>query len=94
MNRPTLNLPRTARRALRPEGPLRPTLEDGLRALQEASDLATEIRVELTDEYRRLIEAVEALPENQAGADKGGRWRGAWSYWRFVEDARLVERRE
>jgi hypothetical protein len=62
--------------------------------LQEASELAAGIRIELSDEYRRLIEAVEALPENQAGADKGGRWRGGRSSWRFFEGGRFVARAE
>jgi hypothetical protein len=39
---------------------VKPTLEDGLRALREASQLAAGIRIEITDEYARLIEAVEA----------------------------------
>lgn len=69
-----------------------PTLADGLRALQEASGLAADLRVELTDRYRRLIEDVEALPENQAGADKSGRWRDGRSHWRLVEGGRLVDR--
>lgn len=98
----TLDLPmavqcvtdREDRRALRPEDPTRPTLEDGLRVLQEASALAADIRVELTDRYVRLIEEVEALPQNQAGADKSGRWRDGRSYWRFVAGGRLGERPE
>ena len=49
---------------------MRPTLEDGLRALEEATALAKSIHIELTDDYLRLITAVEALPQNQAGADK------------------------
>ena len=49
---------------------MRPTLEDGLRALEEATELAKGIRVDLTDDHLRLIAAVEALPENQSGADK------------------------
>ncbi len=102
MNRATLNPPATAscvtdsggQRAVRPGDPHRPTLEDGLRALQEASELAADIRVELTNRYVRLIEAVEALPENQPGADKSGRWRGGRSYWRFFEGGRFVTRAE
>jgi len=77
-----------------PKAAVHPTLEDGLQALQEASDLAANIRMELTGEYRRLIEAVEALPENQEGADKRGRWRGGRAYRRFFEAARVVARAE
>lgn len=49
---------------------MRPTLEDGLRALAEATELAKSIRVELDEEYLRLIALAEALPSNQPGADK------------------------
>jgi hypothetical protein len=68
-----------------------PTLEDGLRALREASERAAGIHPEMTDEYLRLIEAVEALPQNQTGADKSGRWRGSRAYWRFVTQGRLFQ---
>jgi hypothetical protein len=39
----------------------------------EASSLlrrAASVRVDLTDEYLALVEAVEALPGNQPGSDK------------------------
>ena len=49
---------------------MRPTLEDGLRALREASEQAATIRIELDEEYLRAIRLVEALPQNQSGADK------------------------
>jgi hypothetical protein len=35
------------------------------RVLREAREVAEALRVDLTDEYLALIEAVEALPENQ-----------------------------
>ena len=54
---------------------MRPTLEDGLRALQEAAELAAAIRIELDDEYLRAIALAEALPQNQSGADKTWVWR-------------------
>jgi hypothetical protein len=69
-----------------------PTLEDGLRALREATELAAAIRIDLTEEYLQLIAAVEALPENQPGADKSGRWRGSRAYWSFVARGAFVER--
>lgn len=50
-------------------------LEDGLRALAEATELAKSIRIELDDDYLRAIAIVEALPENQSGADKSWVWR-------------------
>ena len=49
---------------------MRPTLEDGLRALREAAEQAPSIRIELDDEYLRAIALAEALPDNQSGADK------------------------
>ena len=73
---------------------MRPTLEDGLRALREATDLAKDIRIELTEDYLRLIAAVEAMPENQPGADKSGRWRGSRSYWRRLHEGSEAARRQ
>ena len=49
---------------------MRPTLEDGLRALREASEQAASIRIDLDEEYLRAIRLAEALPQNQSGADK------------------------
>ena len=72
---------------------MKPSLEDGLRVLREASELAKSIRIELTDDYLELIAAVEALPQNQPGADKSGRWRGSRAYWSFVARGRIVEPR-
>jgi len=54
---------------------MNPTLEDGLRALREASEQAASIRIELDDRYLRAIALAEALPENQSGADKTWVWR-------------------
>jgi len=51
------------------------TLEDGLRALREAAQLAKSIRIELDDEYLRAIAIVEGLPQNQSGSDKSTVWR-------------------
>jgi len=56
---------------------MRPTVEDGLRALSEATDLSRQLRVELSAEYIRLIERVEALPQNRSGAEKSNRWLGS-----------------
>ena len=55
--------------------PMKPTLEDGLRALREATDLAASIRIDLDEAYLRAIALVEARPENQSGADKSWVWR-------------------
>jgi hypothetical protein len=54
---------------------MRSTLEDGLRALGEAAELAASIRIEVDEEYQRLIALAEALPQNQSGADKTWVWR-------------------
>jgi hypothetical protein len=47
-----------------------PTLEEGLRALEEATELAKSIRIDLDDDYLRTIALTEALPGNQSGSDK------------------------
>lgn len=49
---------------------MRPTLEDGLRALNDATRLAESVRVDIDDEYLRLIALVESLPQNQPHTDK------------------------
>jgi hypothetical protein len=54
---------------------MRPTLEDTLRALDEVAEQAESIRIEVDDEYLRLIALAEALPENKPGADKTWVWR-------------------
>lgn len=45
--------------------------------LEDAAEFVKTHRVALTDDYLARIEAVEALPSNQSGADKSGRWRGS-----------------
>jgi hypothetical protein len=73
---------------------MKPTLEDGLRALREAAELAPHIKIELTDDYLALIAQVEAMPQNAPGADKSGRWRGSRAYWKAVySNARLLPRK-
>jgi hypothetical protein len=51
------------------------TLEDGLRALREATEQAKSLRIELDHDYLALIARVEARADNQAGADKSWVWR-------------------
>jgi len=51
------------------------TLEDGLRALDEATELAKAIRIDLDDAYLRAIALAEARPQNHPGADKSWVWR-------------------
>lgn len=50
------------------------TLEDVLRMLDEAAEQAKSIRIELDDEYLRMIAVVEARPQYQSGADKTWVW--------------------
>ena len=52
-------------------------LQRTLEGLEAAADFARTYRLELTDEYVALIERVEAMPRNQSGADKSGRWLGS-----------------
>jgi hypothetical protein len=51
-------------------------LESVLRRLEEAAEFARTYRFEMTDDYRRLIARVEAMPRNQSGANRSGRWIG------------------
>jgi hypothetical protein len=52
-------------------------LERVLKGFEVAREFARTYRFEMTDEYRALIERVEAMPRNQPGADKSGRWVGS-----------------
>jgi len=64
------------------------TLEDGLRALERASELAKSIHPTVDDQYRDWILQIEARPENQSGADKSGGWRALQSYLSFFRNVR------
>ena len=68
------------------------TLEDGLRALEEATELAKAIRIELTADYLRLIAQVEAMPQNQSGAGKYYVSRRALAFKASFTNARLLGR--
>jgi hypothetical protein len=50
-----------------------------LRGLEEAKEFARTYRFEMTDDYRALIERVEAMPRNQSGADRSGAWVGSYA---------------
>jgi hypothetical protein len=66
-----------------------------LQALDDAVEFARTYRFELTDEYLALIEQVEAMPRNQNGADKSGRWLGSkadHAAWRALVQAPREER--
>ena len=67
------------------------TLDDGLRALREATDLASKIRIELDDRYLRAIALAEALPTNQSGANKAWVWNVVYESARHF--ARAVRKR-
>lgn len=72
---------------------MRPTLEDGLRALRDATELAKNIRTGLDSEYLEWIARVEDLPQNQSGAEKSARWLGSRRYWKFPDRGHIIPRR-
>jgi len=53
---------------------MRSTLEDGLRALRNATELAKSIHPSVDEEYLEWILEIEARPENQSGSDKTWVW--------------------
>lgn len=55
-----------------------------LDGLEEASQFAATYRFNLTDDYLALVEAVEAMPGNQPGQDKSGRWLGSRAHARAL----------
>jgi hypothetical protein len=59
-------------------------VEGLLRGLDDAAAFVKSYRFDLTEEYLALIDAVEALPRNQSGADKSGRWLGSRAYARSL----------
>ena len=81
---------------LRPQGCRRynqvvpPTLEDARRALKQAGEFAKFYRFEMTGDYLALIALVEALPQNQNGADKSSVWPAQQAYKAFFQNVRLL----
>jgi hypothetical protein len=67
---------------------MRSTLEDGLRALARASELAKSIHPTVDDQYLKWILEIEARPENQSGTDKSGGWRAHQAFLSFFKNAR------
>jgi DNA-binding CsgD family transcriptional regulator len=61
-----------------------PDLERTLRNLEDAANFVKTYRFDLSDDYLSLIDAVEAMPRNQSGADKSGRWLGSRAYARSL----------
>jgi hypothetical protein len=53
-------------------------LERVLRGLEEAKEFARTYRFEMSDDYRALIERVEAMSRNQPGADKSNASLGSY----------------
>jgi hypothetical protein len=68
-------------------------LERVLRYLDEATEFARTYRFEMTDDYRRLIARVEAMPRNRSGADRSGRWIGSRAAARAFQAAVAHPRR-
>jgi hypothetical protein len=72
---------------------MRSTLEDGLRALREATELAKSIHPTVDDQYREWILQIEALPENQSGSDKTWVWEAQQTFLDFFKLPRRTVRR-
>lgn len=71
---------------------MRPTLEDGLRALRESTEMAKSIRIDLDDAYLANIARIEARPENQSGADKSWVFRLDEAFRDMFKRAKYVGR--
>jgi hypothetical protein len=68
-----------------------PGLQRALRCLEDAAASVKDYRFELSDDYLSLIGEVEAMPRNQSGADRSGRWLGSRAHARrLAESARLL----
>ena len=66
-------------------------LERVLQGLRDAQEFAKSYRFQMTDDYLALIEQVEALPENQAAADKS--WVARLLEWSAQHYARASRAR-
>ena len=71
---------------------MRPTLEDGLRALRESTEMAKSIRIDLDDAYLANIARIEARPENQSGVDKSWVFRLDEAFRDMFKRAKYVGR--
>lgn len=67
---------------------MKSTLEDGLRALERASELAKSIHPTVDDQYLKWILEIEARPDNQSGTDKSGVWHAQQSFLSVFKAAR------
>lgn len=68
-------------------------LDAVLRMLREAPERAAKIRIEVTDDYLDLIARVEAMPQNQPGADKSHVWPAMHAYVESFKNVRRIPRR-
>ena len=66
---------------------MKSTLEDGLRALERASEAAKSIHPTVDDQYREWILQVEARPENQSGSDKSWVWHAQQTFLSVFKNA-------
>ena len=71
---------------------MRPTLEDGLCALRESTEMAKSIRIDLDDAYLANIARIEARPENQSGVDKSWVFRLDEAFRDMFKRAKYVGR--
>jgi hypothetical protein len=67
---------------------MKSTLEDGLRALERASELAKSIHPTVDEQYRQWILQIEARPENQSGSDKAWVWQAQQTFLSFFKNVR------
>ena len=72
---------------------MKSTLEDGLRALERASELAKSIHPTVDEQYLQWILEIEARPENQSGTDKTWVWRAEQAFLDVFRNARDMTRK-
>lgn len=70
-----------------------PELERVLRGLEEAAEFVKTYRFEMTEDYLALLARVEAMPQNQSGADKSSVWPGLQAYVDSFKNVRLLPRK-
>jgi hypothetical protein len=70
-----------------------PELDRILRGLKEAAEFAKTYRFEMTEDYLALLARVEAMPQNQSGADKSHVWRGLQAYKNSFKNVKLLPRK-
>ena len=70
-----------------------PELERVLQGLDEAVEFAKSYRFEMTEDYLALLARVEAMPQNQSGADKSHVWPALQAYVDSFKNVRLLPRK-